>query len=71
MVVNMGNKSPAQTTSRTMKARTVKRSLSAAIAAALLSASMPSNANAMGMKNAPCDGFYDCIATAWWYAFYK
>ena len=54
-----------------MKARTLKRSLSAAIAAVLLSASMPSNANAMGMKNAPCDGLYDCIATAWWYVFYK
>lgn len=26
---------------------------------------------AMGMRNAPCDGFMDCIYTAYWYAFLR
>jgi succinate dehydrogenase/fumarate reductase cytochrome b subunit len=39
--------------------------------AALIAASLSSNAFAMGMHNAPFDGFMDCIYTAYWYAFLR
>ena len=39
--------------------------------AALIVASMSSSAMAFGRNDAPCDGMFDCIATAWWYAFLR
>ncbi|WP_156373096.1 hypothetical protein [Pseudorhodoferax sp. Leaf267] len=39
--------------------------------ALLIGASLCTSANAMGRRDAPCDGFMDCIYTAYWYAFLR
>ena len=48
----------------------VTRSRALAVAA-VIGASLSSNAFAMGRHDAPCDGFMDCIYTAYWYAFLR
>jgi hypothetical protein len=45
----------------------LKLQVTALVTGALLSGSV----FAMGMRNAPCDGFMDCIYTAAWYAFWR
>lgn len=47
---------------------TRSRALTVAI---LIGASLSSNAFAMGRHDAPCDGFMDCIYTAYWWAFLR
>ena len=51
-------------------AGSVTRSRALAVAV-LIGASLSSNAFAMGRHDAPCDGFMDCIYTAYWYAFLR
>lgn len=41
------------------------------IAALLASALLSTSAFPMGRHDAPCDGFMDCIYTAYWYAFLR
>ena len=41
------------------------------VAFGLIVASLSSSAFAIGGHNAPCNGWSDCIYTAWWYAFLR
>jgi hypothetical protein len=45
------------------------RRLAILVAGGLLSVS--ASVYAMGMNNAPCDGFMDCVYTAYWWAFLR
>lgn len=48
----------------------VNRSRAFAVAA-LIGATLCTSAHAMGRRDAPCDGFMDCIYTAYWWAFQR
>lgn len=50
--------------------KVISRSRALALAA-LVGVSLSGNAFALGRNNAPCDGFMDCIYTAYWYAFLR
>lgn len=39
--------------------------------ALVLSFMFSSSSYALGMRNAPCDGFMDCVYTAYWWAFLR
>lgn len=65
----MGQNSLSTTWKPTMN-RIINRTRSLAIAG-LVIASLSGSAFAFGRHDAPCDGMFDCIATAWWYAFLR
>lgn len=49
----------------------VRQHISKILIALSIGAGASSGAFALGMNNAPCDGFMDCVYTAAWWTFWR